>query len=195
VLVMIVGFGIQFSSMLFFSTFAFFGEDVLFRGFDPQQTSLGIGILIGFVGLGQIMTQFLVLKRLLRRLIEGKIVIIGTLAYGCALLILMTVGSPWLAAPVMALLAIGSGIANPSLQSLATGTVDDELRGGVLGVLQSSSSLAMIAGTALAGSLFAVSARFPMIIGGVVSLLLVLPALYLQRNQMRRKLTADVPVV
>jgi hypothetical protein len=53
----------------------------------------------------------------------------------------------------------------------------------------------MIAGTALAGSLFAVSARFPMIIGGVVSLLLVLPALYLQRNQMRRKLTADVPVV
>ena len=190
-LVMVIGFGIQFSAMLFFSTFAFFGEDVLFQGFDAQQTSLGIGILIGFVGLGQIMTQFLVLKRLLRRLLEGRIVILGTLTYGIALLILMTVGSPLAAAPIMAMLAIGSGIATPSLQSLATGTVDDELRGGVLGVLQSSSSLAMIAGTALAGSLFAVSARFPMITGGVVSLSLALPALYLYRDQARRKLAAE----
>lgn len=63
----------------------------------------------------------------------------------------------------------------PSLQSLATRTVADELRGGILGVYQSSISLAVIFGTALGGTLFAISPNFPYWTGAVLGVAAIVP--------------------
>jgi len=70
----------------------------------------------------------------------------------------------------------------PSLQSLATGTVDDELRGGVLGIYQSSISLSIIFSTAIAGVIFTASATLPYWIGGFLGLLVFIPAIILMRQ-------------
>lgn len=190
-LVLIVGFGVQFSLSVFQSTFALFGEDVLFVRYDAQTTSLGIGLLLSCAGFGQLLTQFFILKPLLRHYDEAILVIIGNVVRGVGVLFLVIVTVPWLAIPSMIMLAMGSGVAVPSLQSLATGTVDDNERGGVLGIFQSASSLGIIFGTALAGITFAISPPFPMAVSGVLALLLVLPTLYLRRDQMRRKLDVE----
>ncbi|RMD69903.1 MAG: MFS transporter, partial [Gammaproteobacteria bacterium] len=89
--------------------------------------------------------------------------------------------SPWLAPPAAFGFAIGIGIMMPALQSLATRTVDDRSRGGVLGLYQSSVSLSTIVSTGVSGLFYSVSPVLPYWIGGVVSLAVALPALALLR--------------
>jgi MFS family permease len=79
----------------------------------------------------------------------------------------------------------------PSLQSLTTGTVDDELRGGILGIYQSSISLSTIISTAVAGVIFAVSATLPFWIGGGLGLLAFIPAFVLLVRYGQKKPVAD----
>ena len=73
----------------------------------------------------------------------------------------------------------------PPLQTLATRTVDESLRGGVLGVFQSSVSLAIILSTAIAGVIFTAGVTLPFWTGAVLSLAAVLPALSVMRRANR----------
>ena len=59
----------------------------------------------------------------------------------------------WLLLP-FALLFIGFGFANPSLQSLISRTAPESMRGGAMGIAQSASSLGRILGPAWAGYAF-----------------------------------------
>jgi MFS family permease len=92
--------------------------------------------------------------------------------------------------PSLMLFAMGGGIAMPALQSLSTDTVGEELRGAVLGLYQSASSLATIVGSGLSGALYAVSAPLPFVLSGGLSLVVILPALYLTRALRK---SSDVP--
>jgi MFS family permease len=76
----------------------------------------------------------------------------------------------------------------PPLQSLATRTVDDSVRGGVLGVYQSSVSLATIVSTAIAGAIFSINPIIPYWIGASLSLIVVLPGLILLRLSRENRL-------
>jgi DHA1 family tetracycline resistance protein-like MFS transporter len=194
-LVLIIGFGVQFSLSIMQSTFALYGEDVLFQGYTAQETSLGIGLLLSSFGVGQVLTQLFIFKPLLRLFNESMLVVIGSIARGLGMLVLLAITSPLMAVPLLMMFALGNGIAMPSLQSLSTDTMPDELRGGVLGIYQSATSLATIIGSALAGSMLAFSKPFPYTVGGGLSLLLILPALYLVRQQKRAALTEQPAVV
>ena len=82
----------------------------------------------------------------------------------------------------------------PSLQSLTTSTVSDELRGSVLGIYQSVISLSIIVSTAIAGVLYAIRPNVPFWIGGALSLLATLPAVALLghgNNRMNRRCRAS----
>jgi MFS family permease len=59
--------------------------------------------------------------------------------------------------------------------------VDDSARGAVLGLYQSSISLAIIISTAIAGVIFAADPALPYWIGAGLSLGVLLPGLYLLR--------------
>jgi MFS family permease len=67
----------------------------------------------------------------------------------------------------------------PSLQSLATGTVDDDVRGGVLGLYQSTLSLSTIISTALGGLLFAITATLPYWVAGLMAAIALIPSIIL----------------
>ncbi|MDX1665209.1 MAG: MFS transporter [Candidatus Promineifilaceae bacterium] len=164
------------------STFALYGEAVLFQGYDDEAVNLGVGLLLAAVGVGQLFTQMALLERMLQRWHEIGLVYVGSGVRAGALFLFAVVASPWLGAAASLLFAVGQGLLMPSLQSLATETVDDETRGGVLGFYQSSVSLATIISTAIGGLLFEIGPTVPYWIGGMLAIVVLLPALLLPRQ-------------
>lgn len=178
--ILLVGFGAQFSFSLFQSTFALFGAAVIFAGQSAQMTNLGVGLLLTAVGVGQFVTQLLLIQPLVRRLGEQKLVLGGAVLRSASALTLTAFTSPWLIGLIsLPAFAVGSGIMMPALQSLATMTSAEAVRGGVLGVYQSATSLGIIFGSALGGALFAASPTLPFLTAGLLFGVMTLPALYL----------------
>lgn len=181
-LILIIVFLAQFGLGLLQSTFALYGDAVLFTDYSTKTVALGIGLILAVFGLSQFITQVLLLRPALRRFGEYRLIIIGNVGRIIASFIFAAILSPWYAVFAAVIYAVGSGFMMPPLQSLATGTVDDELRGGVLGVYQSSISLSIIFSTAVAGVIFAASATLPYWIGGFLGLLVFIPAIVLMRR-------------
>jgi DHA1 family tetracycline resistance protein-like MFS transporter len=189
-LVLIVAFVGQFGVGLLRATYALFGEAVLFNGYDENTTNLGIGLLLSVVGLGQFFTQMLLLGRMVKRFGEAQLVIIGDIVRALGFLVLALALTPLVGAVASLLFAMGTGLMMPPLQSLATRTVDDRMRGGVLGVYQSSISLAIIVSTAIAGFIYAVLPALPFWFGFGLGMLILIPAFMLLR-QFPKTHTAD----
>jgi len=181
-LILIVVFIAQFGLGLLQSTFALYGNAVLFNDYSTKTVALGIGLILAVFGMSQFFTQAFLLRPALRRFGEYRLIIIGNLARVVSSFIFAAILSPWYAAIAAVFYAMGSGFMMPPLQSLATKTVDDKLRGGVLGVYQSSISLSIIFSTAVAGIIFAASATLPYWIGGFLGLLVFIPAIILMRQ-------------
>lgn len=181
-LILLIAFVGQFGMGMLQATFALFGAAVLFAGQSEALTNVGIGLLLASVGLAQFLTQAFVLRRAVRRLGEARLVVLGIGLRTVMFLTLALTTSPWVAAVGTLFFALGQGIMMPSLQSLGTTTVVDEVRGGVLGLYQSSVSLATIFSTAVAGVLFAIDPTVPYWLAGGLGLLVLVPALLLARR-------------
>ena len=181
-LILIIVFVGQFGLGLLQGTFALYGEAVLFAGYSERMVTLGIGLLLSVVGLGQVFTQTVLLRRALKRFDEAWLVVIGVSIRALALFVLAALTIPVAGAIASLFFAVGMGLMMPPLQSLSTDMVADELRGGVLGVYQSTISLSTIASTAISGVIFAMSATAPYWLGGVLSVLVLIPAAVLIRQ-------------
>ncbi|MDK1010560.1 MAG: MFS transporter [Actinomycetota bacterium] len=168
------------------ATFALFGEAVLFTS-NPE---LGVGILLAIVGFAQIVTQTALLGRAIVRFGETRVMSIAIVVRTTSLGLFAVATVVWVAGIGSALFAVGSGLLLPTLQALATRSVGDSMRGGVLGVFQSTTSLAIIVSTAASGLLFAVSPHMPYIAAFVLSGLSLIPALMLVRYYGRDPQTA-----
>ena len=137
---------IAFASME--STFTLFAEHV--RGLDAS----AVGRMFGVAGLVMIFVQGGAIRPLVRRFGEGPLIPIG--------LCLMSLGLALLpfAPPVLAMvlvfvvIAIGQGIASPSLNSLISRGVSEAEQGLVMGTNQSMSALARVIGPTLGGVLY-----------------------------------------
>ena len=145
------------------ATLALWCDKVL--GMGPQQ----VGYYLAFAGICGVIVQGWLVGKLAPKIGESRLVLIGlfTLAIGLA-------GLPyvpehiWLVLPI-ALLSIGFGFANPSLQSLISRAAPENLRGGTMGVAQSANSLGRILGPAWAGyALLAVGVAAPFVSGAVL---------------------------
>jgi DHA1 family tetracycline resistance protein-like MFS transporter len=178
-LILVVAFVGQSGLGLLQGTFALYGKAVLFQGYTLEQATLGVSLLLAAVGLSQFVTQTALLGPLLKRFGEPWLVVIGNFARMAAMFILAVITSPWLGALSSVIFAFGIGIMMPSLQSMATTTVDEEERGGVLGLYQSSISLSIIFSTAVSGLLFALSPTVPYWVGGILAVIAFLPAVVL----------------
>ena len=99
--------------------------------------------------------------------------------------------TPWLGPLGSILFAVGVGLMMPPLQSLATGTVADELRGGILGLYQSVISLSTIFSTALGGVLFAITPITPYWFGGLLAFMTIMPATILLRQSQTSRLPEE----
>ncbi|HRQ40711.1 MAG TPA: MFS transporter [Chloroflexota bacterium] len=171
VIVLLLTFVGQFALGLLQSTFALYGAAVLFAGYTQQITDLGIGLLLTVVGVTQLITQLLILPRALKRFNETLIIALGLIIRAVGLFIFAVITSPWLGAFGSIFFAMGMGLLMPPLQSAATRSVDDEIRGEVLGVNQSVVSISTIISTAVSGTIFALSPTLPYEVGFLLSIL------------------------
>ena len=180
--VLIIAFVGQFGLGMLQATFSLYGEAVLFADYEPAQASLGIGLLFTSVGVAQFTTQTIILPRALGRFREAWLVIMGNLSRGIGLVLFATVVTPWPAAVATLFFAMGMGLVMPPLQSLATSTVGDEVRGGVLGLFQSALNLSIIISTAVSGFIFSLNPTYPYWLGALLTALVTIPAIALWRQ-------------
>ena len=195
IILLLVAFVGQFGFGMMQSTFALYGSAVLFQGASEKTINMGVGLLLGVVGLGQFSTQTWLIRPLKRRFGDALLVIQGTLLRAVGMVILAVISSPWPAVAASLFFAVGMGLMMPPIQSLATRTVDEANRGGVLGVYQSAASLAIILSTAVAGSIFTVDPSLPYWFGALLSLVVVYPAAIVLRlsRQNRLKPVDNIP--
>jgi len=179
--VLSVSFISQFGFGLLIATFALFAEQVLFAGYDFGTVSLGVGIMLMVVGIGQFLTQILLLPAALKRFSDSAIVILGAALRGLSMFLLAVALEPRFATVAVALFAVGNGLLLPPLQSLATKTVAPSFRGGILGINSSVMSLGVIISTAVSGSMFAHDPAIPNWASGALTCLSILPGLFLWR--------------
>ena len=177
-----IGFVVQFSLGLLMATFALFGQAVLFDG----NTELGVGILLAILGLAQIVTQVGLLPRFLSYFGEARLVTVGIVIRAVGLGIYVLMVDPWQAALGSIFFAVGGGLTMPTIQSLATRTADESVRGGVLGLVSSSQSLSIIIGTAMGGFLFAIGPYVPNVVSFGVALASLIPAFAISRLMHRQ---------
>ncbi|MBK7175749.1 MAG: MFS transporter [Chloroflexi bacterium] len=181
-LVLFIAFVGQFGLGLLQATFALFGEAVLFAGYSENMISLGIGIMLTLVGVGQFVTQAVLLPKALKRYDDALLVVFGLVLRTVGLFVFAALATPLLGGVASVMFAAGIGFMMPPLQSLTTTTVADELRGGVLGVYQSTISLSTIFSSAIAGTIFALNPTSPYWLGAGLSLVVMAPALVLVRR-------------
>jgi DHA1 family tetracycline resistance protein-like MFS transporter len=193
-LVLITVFGAQFGLGILQSTFALYGEAVVFAGESEQTINVGVGLLLGVIGFAQLITQAVVIRKLVRRFSEPTLVIIGAVLRTASLYVFAIFAAPLIVAGGGVLFALGTGIMLPTLQAIAASTVSDDLRGGVLGWYQAAASLSIILSTSLAGTLFAASPTMPYWVSGTTTLLLLIPAFLLFRwTRAHRPIPAAAP--
>ncbi len=130
------------------STFTLFAEHE--HGLRPED----VGRLFGLIGVVGAIVQGGLIHRLVRRFGEAALVPPGLaiIALGLALLPKMPVGVPLLTS--FAILAVGQGVASPSLQSLVSRSASAEEQGKILGSNQSMGAIARVFAPVLGGLLF-----------------------------------------
>ncbi len=182
-LILLIAFGTQFGLSLLTSMITLFGEDVIFAGQTPDAVNVGVGILLTCVGVGQFLTQLVLIKPAVERFGERRLVIIGLSLRGLSMLIFVVLATPFMSGFALLLFAGASGLLMPSLQAMATVSIEDESQNGaVMGIYQSAISLGIITGTSLGGNFYGIAPALPFLIGGVIMFIMLLPGVVLNRR-------------
>jgi len=144
-------------AIFFFSTFAFSNMETTlvllterYFKFDIAQQSW-MFLYIGFI---IVLVQGGLIGRLSKKYGEAQLVSVGTVLVAIGLLLTPATQNLGVLAIALALLSVGSGINNPSNQSILSKLADPSNVGGVMGVGQSVSTLGRILGPLVGGVLF-----------------------------------------
>lgn len=127
-------------------------------GFDMKET----GWLFVYVGVLLVAVQGGLVGLLVRRFGERRLVLNSILVMAAGLVLLPAAGTPWLLLPALSLLALGSGLHNPSSLGLLSLLTHAGEQGGVSGIYRSYGALARTLGPLAGPWLFqAVDIRSP----------------------------------
>jgi multidrug resistance protein len=136
----------------------------------------GIGLIAAIIQGGLI-------RRLVPRFGETRLIIAGPLFLGISFVIIGLAPSWGLVIAGCALMPLGFGLNNPSLQGLLSRAVEPERQGAFLGLNQSLGSLARVVGPVTAGYLLQVgSAGLPFLVGAGILFGATLVAISYHRN-------------
>jgi DHA1 family tetracycline resistance protein-like MFS transporter len=144
------------------SSFALFAEEV--RNLDAKS----VGRMFGVAGLTMIIVQGGLIGRLVKRFGEAPLVPIGIAMLAISLAILPFAPPPRWMTIVFVIMAIGQGIASPSLHSLISKGAAPNEQGFVLGTNQSMSALARAVGPSIAGYVYLTGPANPFFLSSAV---------------------------
>ena len=112
------------------------------------------GILLGFLGFCAIVTQGYIVRKLLKVADEIRVLASGLGCTVVGFVVIGYAGQPWMLYVGLALLALGSGLVNPSTTGLISLYAGADEQGKVLGIFRSLSALARAFTPVLAGVVF-----------------------------------------
>ena len=122
-------------------------------------------------------TQGALIGRLQPRFGEGRLVLGGLALVAAGLVLVAVVPSGVLLYPVVGLLALGAGLAIPSVTSIVSKRTSERVQGTLMGGMQAVLSVALILGPILAGLAFDhVGVPAPYLLGGMLAALALLVA-------------------
>ena len=172
------------------STFALYADRVVFPDAkDPAIVARNVGLMLTVIGIAGVITQLFLIKPLVKRFGEHNLIILGQLCVAAAFTGLVFVSNPWAVVLFTIPIAFGNGINQPSIQSILTRFSNERTRGRLLGLLQSSNSLALIFGPIWAGLVFQnVSPRAPF----AIAIPAILAAVILSITLKRRDTSLDI---
>jgi len=139
-------------------------------GYGPR----GIGELLAFAGLLQAFTQGYLLRKIVARQGELRLVRMGMFAFAAGMAPMASMSNRGMLWTLLALLSIGYGLASPSIASLISRSTEHHLQGEVLGVNQSALSLARICGPLMAGFIYQTLAPAAVYASGAVTAIIAL---------------------
>ncbi len=125
-------------------TFSMYSSQVLFAGQPTAVVVRNVGLIMTVLGVVQVLAQVFLLKPLVSRLGERKLVLLGSLLQLVSAVGLFTVSELGAVIVFVVIFALGYGISSPTLQSLMTRFGPQQMAGRLLGVFQSVSSVAFI---------------------------------------------------
>ena len=179
---LVISFIGQFAIGLLQGIFALFGDKVLMAGQSEQAVNIGIGLMLAMFGVSQVVVQIVAVPRLLPRLREMRMVVLGVAVRAVGMFLLAMSSAVWMSLVPIMMMAFGVGMSMPALNSLTTTAVSDDVRGRVQGVYQSTLNLAIIFSTAISGILFEIRPNIPFLLGSGLSLVALVPAVILLRK-------------
>jgi len=134
----------------------------------------GIGELLAFAGLLQAFTQGYLLRKIVARQGELRLVRIGMFAFAAGMAPMVSTANRGLLWILLGLLSLGYGLASPSIASLISRGTAHHLQGEVLGVNQSALSLARICGPLIAGFMYQALAPAAVYATGAITVVVAL---------------------
>jgi MFS family permease len=112
------------------------------------------GVFFAFIGACAVLTQGALIGRVQPRLGEPALVIGGLALMAAALVSTAAAPAGWALYPLVGVMALGTGLAIPSLTSLVSRRAGEGQQGAAMGGMQALLSMTLILGPALAGLLF-----------------------------------------
>ena len=112
------------------------------------------GIMLGFLGVCSIVTQGFIVRMLLRKADEVRVLRAGLVSTGVGLLAVGLCTQAWMMYAGLVFIALGSGLVNPSTTGLISLYTSQEEQGRVLGIFRSLGSLARAVTPMVAGAVF-----------------------------------------
>lgn len=186
VLMLVIGFigSLAFSGLP--ATFSLYADHVWLADEQADRVQLSIGLMLTFNGIVQVITQLFLIRPLIRRFSERTVLLVGQIAIALALFGFAATSNAIIATLLFAPYAFGFGVSEPSMQSLMTYFGSRQTRGYLLGLYQSSRSLALIVGPIFAGIIYSqVSPQAVYEYGGFAMLLALLGGFFLIRMEIK----------
>ena len=146
------------------STFALWTERQLHWGVREN------AIFFFYIGIVMVLVQGGVVRPLVKRVGEGRVVIAGTLLMAAGFAMVLVVYTPFLAFVGGFLIAAGFGLSSPALHAMISQNAPVEHQGAAMGSSQSAQSLCRILGPTAAGLAFDGFGRDAPYLGGAVIL-------------------------
>jgi DHA1 family tetracycline resistance protein-like MFS transporter len=175
------------------ASFAFFARRNLFFDIPLEGAQRNIGLLLTWIGVVSVTTQFVFVGPLVKRFGERRLVNAATLARVLAFFGIAISRDPFTMALVFIPFAAANAISQPSLQSMLSRFSPPEMRGRVLGAFQSSNSLTLVIGPILTGILLEIEFGFlsaewevalPMLVGTLIMTLAFMLSFRLLRMEL-----------